>query len=161
MKEGAKPECQAPILDNFMNMTLLPVKFGFAPQRWCNSITCMIEKDSGSPKIECLQVIHLYDADYNFVLKLIWGRQLMYHGEDHEVFGHQQFTWPGQQCIDAMHKKTLMYDLAQILIVSLANFDNDATGCYGSIIVTLGMIMAARLTMLNGPLDFTQAFSKR
>jgi hypothetical protein len=42
-------------------------------------------------------------------------------------------------------KKTLTYDLARILNVNLAVFDNDATGCYDRIIVALGMIAALRL----------------
>ena len=63
----------------------------------------MLKKDLGSPKIKRLPVIHLFEADYNFVLKSVWGRQLVYHGEDHECFGQQQFVRMGQQCIDAVH----------------------------------------------------------
>ena len=46
-----------------------------------------------------------------------------------------------------MHKKTLTYDLARILLIRLAVFDNDATGCYNRIVVAMGMMVAAQLTM--------------
>jgi hypothetical protein len=51
----------------------VPLRYGFAPILWCTSITIMIEKDPGNPQIERLQVIHLFEADYNLSLKLIWG----------------------------------------------------------------------------------------
>jgi len=71
----------------------------------------------------------------------------VYQGEDNECFGNQQFARPRHQCIDAVYKKTLTYDMARILIVTLAIFDNDASGCYDRIIVALGMIAALRLNL--------------
>jgi hypothetical protein len=38
--------------------------------RWCNVSTMMIQKDKQSTKINRLRVIHLYEADYNLILKL-------------------------------------------------------------------------------------------
>jgi hypothetical protein len=38
--------------------------------------------------------------------------------------------------------KTLMYDLTRILRLSLIMFDNDATGCFDQIIISLVMIAA-------------------
>jgi hypothetical protein len=32
----------------------------------------IIKKDPGNPRIECLRVIHLFEADYNLVLKQLW-----------------------------------------------------------------------------------------
>jgi hypothetical protein len=113
----------------------------------------MIAKDPGSSKIERIRVIHLFEADYNFTLKLLWGKRLVYQGEDHNCFGHQQFARPGHQAIDAVHKKTLTYDLSRIMAVNLGVFDNDASGCYDCIIVALGMIAALRLRMPRGPVQ--------
>ena len=36
----------------------------------------MIKKASGQPLISRLRVIHLYEADYNLLLKLLWSRRL-------------------------------------------------------------------------------------
>jgi len=108
---------------------------------------CVIEKDPGSPKIERLHIIHLFEVDYNFVLKLIWGRRLVYQGEDNGCFGNQQFARPRHQCIDAMYKKILTYDMACIMLITFVIFDNDASGCYDWIIVALGMIAALHLNL--------------
>jgi hypothetical protein len=35
-----------------VKMLNLPLKYGFAPKRWCTSVTVMIEKDPGNPRIE-------------------------------------------------------------------------------------------------------------
>jgi hypothetical protein len=37
------------------------------------SVTIMIEKDSGNPRIECLRVIHLFEADCNLSLNQCEG----------------------------------------------------------------------------------------
>ena len=49
--------------------------------------------------------------------------------------------------MDAIHLKALSYDLAQQQLHDLATFDNDASGCYDRIVVSLGMIAARRLGM--------------
>jgi hypothetical protein len=57
------------------------------------------------------------------------------------------------QSINAVHKKTLTYDLTRIMVINLAVFDNDASGCYDCIIVALGMIAALRLHMPRGAIQ--------
>jgi hypothetical protein len=76
----------------------------------------MIENDPANPWIEWLQVIHLFEADYNLSLKLIWGSQIVHQGEDNNCFGKQQHgSRPYHQAINAVHMKTLTYDLTRIL----------------------------------------------
>ena len=43
-------------------------------KRWQNCISCHIKKDKGSPKLHRLCIIHIYKADFNLVLKLLWSR---------------------------------------------------------------------------------------
>ncbi len=108
----------------------------------------MIKKDPGNPQIKQLRVIHLFKADYNLSLKLLWGKHLVHQGEDNNCFGKQQHgSWPKHQAINAVHMKTLTYDLTRILQVSFIMFDNDATGCFNRIIIALAMIAAMRLGM--------------
>ena len=73
---------------------------------------------------------------------------MVYCGEDNKCFNHQQYgSCPGHQALNAVHKKTLSYNLAHILLVNLAMLDNDATGCYDRIVISLAMICALRLGM--------------
>jgi hypothetical protein len=108
----------------------------------------MIEKDPGNPRIEQLQIIHLFEADYNFCLKLLWGCRLVHRGKDAKVFGEQQYgSHPGRQAINTVHKKDLSYDLSRIQRSSLPMLDNDASACYDRIVIALATIMALCLGM--------------
>jgi hypothetical protein len=135
-------------VEALVKMINLPLRHGFAPKRWCTSITVMIEKDPGNPHIKRLRVIHLFEADYNLSLKLLWGSRMVHQGEDNNCFGNQQHgSRPRHQCINAVFMKTLTYDLMRILRLSLIVFTNDATGCFDWIMVSLAMIAAFRLGM--------------
>jgi hypothetical protein len=136
-------ERETNFVSSLIKLLNIPIKYGFAPKRWCTSVTVMIEKDPGNPQIERLCVIHLFEADYNLSLKLLWGKQMVYQGEDNNCFGKQQHgSQPLHQAINPVHLKTLTYDLTRILRTSLIMFDNDATGCLDRIIVSLAMIAA-------------------
>ncbi len=40
------------------------------PQRWCRAISVLLEKDPGQPSLNRLQIVHLFEADYNLFLKI-------------------------------------------------------------------------------------------
>ena len=49
------------------------VKHGKSLKCWQKVVNSMIEKEPGNPKIHCLRVIHLYEADYNLLLAIFWS----------------------------------------------------------------------------------------
>jgi hypothetical protein len=63
----------------YATMMSMPLAHGFAPKRWQYCVNAILEKIPGKPMIEKLCIIMLYEADFNFVLKLIWGRRLIRH----------------------------------------------------------------------------------
>jgi hypothetical protein len=66
----------------------------------------MIEKVPGNPKINKFQVIHLYEADYNLLLKVIWARRLVWHAHDHDRINEGQVgSRPGRNSIDVVIQK--------------------------------------------------------
>ena len=88
-------------------------KNGIALDRWCKSITVMIEKDIGRPAIHRLRIIHLLEADYNLFLKLQWGSHLARHGEKHHGLNDQHFGRKDRTAMDPAHFKQLSYDLSR------------------------------------------------
>jgi hypothetical protein len=83
-------------------MLNLPLKYGFAPKWWCTLVTVMIEKDPGNPRIEHLRVIHLFEADYNLSLKMLWGETTGIPRWRQQLF-RKTTTWisaatPGYKC---------------------------------------------------------------
>ena len=65
------------LLSCFTKFMNIAISQGIAIPRWCNATNVMIEKDPGKPRIHRLRIIHLFEADYNFFLKLQWGHRLV------------------------------------------------------------------------------------
>ena len=57
-------------------MATLPLKYGFAPERWTKAVQIMLEKKPGYPLINRLRGIIILEADYNWVLRTIWEERL-------------------------------------------------------------------------------------
>ena len=126
----------------------LPIACGFAPDRWTRSITPLLEKDDGKPYLTRLRVIHLFEADYNLFLKLIYGRRLVKNAETANALNDQQHgSRPRRMTTDALFLARLEKDLIRQTKANSAHMDNDATGCYDRIVTSLGMIACRRLGM--------------
>lgn len=78
------------ILMTYYKLAMTAMRLGISLKRWQNSITTMIEKVPGNPKINELRVIHLYEADYNLLLKIIWARRLIRHAHDEDRLNNGQ-----------------------------------------------------------------------
>jgi hypothetical protein len=129
----------------FMNIVVLR---GIAIPRWCQATNVMIEKDAGKPCINRLRIIHLFEADFNFFLKLQWGHRLVRHAVSLDLLHDSQHgSVPRRTALDPIMLTQLTSDLCRILKHDLARFDNDASACYDRIIVALGMLAARRCGM--------------
>jgi hypothetical protein len=128
------------LAETYAIMTSFPLKYGFAPKRWCSCIDAILEKIPGRPIIEKLRIIMLYEADFNFVLKLIWGKRLVRHAESNLALSSDNHgSRPGRKCTDALLEKLLIYENARLTRPSLIAVDNDAKSCYYRIIKSLAM----------------------
>jgi hypothetical protein len=67
------PDPSMKIMGAYFHVATAALNWGTSLQLWQNSITTMIEKQPGCPRLNKLRVIHLYEADYNLLLKIIWA----------------------------------------------------------------------------------------
>jgi hypothetical protein len=119
------------------------VKSGTSLERWQHSTTAMIEKIPGTPKINKLRVIHLYEADYNLVLQILWGRRLVWNAHtQNRINEGQAGARPGRRCIDVMVQKEVKYMYSKFTRTDMATMDNDAKSCYDRIICNLAMVIS-------------------
>lgn len=65
------------LLSFHVKLLNLLVSNGMSLERWQNATNVLNEKDPGEPRLHRLRIIHLFEADYNFVLKLLWGSRLV------------------------------------------------------------------------------------
>ena len=114
------------------------------------------------PYLTRLCVIHLFETDYNLFLKIIYGQGMAKNGErNHATMNDQQHgSRPRRMTTDAFFLARFEKDLIRQLKINSAHMDNDATGCYDRIIVSLGMIACQRLGMPSSAIR-TQAESLR
>ena len=71
----------------------------------------MLKKDKGSPKIDRLRIIQLFEADYNFFLSLVFGHRLMKFARQHCQLNNSQYgSMKGKQAQSAILNKILTYD---------------------------------------------------
>ena len=53
-------------------------RYGFAYDRWKEVVNCMINKKTDSFLLNQLRVIHLFEADYNLIIGLMFGRYMIH-----------------------------------------------------------------------------------
>ena len=65
------------LLECLTKFMAIALKRGISITRWQSAINVMLEKDQGQPTINRLCIIHLFKADFNFILKIMWGSRLV------------------------------------------------------------------------------------
>lgn len=132
-------------LTKFLNIALY---HGISLPRWSHATNVLLEKDPGEPKINRLRIIHLFEADFNFLLKILWGSRLVQQAVDFDLLHDGQFgSVPRKTTMDLIMLTQLTTDLSRIQKLNMARFENDASACYDRIIVAFGMLAARRCGM--------------
>jgi hypothetical protein len=136
-----EPDPIEAILGVYYNVATAALQWGISLERWKNSIATMIEKQPACPRINKLRVIHLYEADYNLLLKIIWARRLVWHAHDLDRLNEGQAgSRPCRNAIDVDIQKEMKYLYATLKRTGLAMMDNDAKSCNDRIICNLAMM---------------------
>jgi hypothetical protein len=106
----AKPEVRkaaGEILHLLVNIMDLACDKGFILDRWTTVINIMIYKKPGVYLMSKLRVVHLFEADYNFIIGTVFGRRAMYSGVDNDMLHPSQWAQPGRQCSDVVAMREL------------------------------------------------------
>ena len=136
------------LLDCLTKFLSIAVYHGISLSRWHQSVNIMIEKDEGQPKINRLRIIHLFEADFNFLLKLLWGSRLVHRAAAHGLLNQGQYgSVPGRTAIELVMLQQLSNDICRTQKVNIIRFENDASACYDRILVHLGLMAARRCGM--------------
>ena len=133
-------QCGEEIFVDIFLLTNLACKFGFAYERWKEVVNCMIHKKIDSFLLDKLRVIHLFEADYNLAIGLIFGRYMIHRACDQLAFHSSQWGRPNRECEDVLMLKELSYQVACMSRTDIATFDNDATACYDRIVSRFALL---------------------
>jgi hypothetical protein len=131
------------IFEVLFQVSMSALRAGETLTRWTNAYSSMIEKDKGKPHINRLRVIHLYEADYNLLLKLLWARRLTWNAHKQgSLHPSQAGSRPGRKAIDLVIFKEQKYLYSTLTRTNLLTMDNDAKACYDRIICNLAMLIS-------------------
>ena len=144
--------------DIFMDIFILAnnaCRFGFAYDRWREVVNCMINKKVDSFLLNQLRVIHLFEADYNLVIGLIFGRYMIHRLCDNQLFHPSQWGRPNRECEDVLMLKELTYQIANMSRTDIATFDNDASACYDRLVTRFALLCCRAHGVPEGPCRMT------
>jgi len=75
-------QCGNDVLTLLIMMMELAVNHTHTYERWKTVWTLLLEKDQGNPQIDRLRTIHLYEADYNLLLKWFSSKGFILRSEN-------------------------------------------------------------------------------
>jgi len=142
------------LLDCLTKFLSIAVHHGISLSRWHQAVNIMLEKDEGQPKVNRLRIIHLFEADFNFLLKLLWGSRLVKRAAHHGLLNHGQHgSVPGKAAMELVMLQQISNDICRTQKINIIRFENDASACYDRILVHLGLMAARRCGMPENALS--------
>jgi hypothetical protein len=139
-----KPLADA-IIDLQLKLSNVALTHGHVYERWKQIVSVMIEKKPGVFLLEKLRTIHLFEADYNWLLGLVFGRGMVYNAEEqHHLFDSQWGARPGRSTEQPDLHKTMSYEISRLTRTSLGTLDNDAKACYDRIVMVLALMLCQK-----------------
>jgi hypothetical protein len=131
------------ILKTYYNIVMISLRLGVPLKRWGEITTCMIEKIPGVSRINKLRVIHIFEADYNLILKVIWSRKTIWQVHNSELLNiGQSGSRPGCRAIDVAIQKEMKYTYSKMTRTPLLTIDNDAKSCFDRILCNVAMLIS-------------------
>jgi hypothetical protein len=125
---------------------------GFYLKRWLRVINVMIYKEPGNFKLEKLRVIHLFEADFNITVGILFGRRAMYHAKQHKLIHENQGGRLGSDCMDVAFTKVLHFTMAHLTKTPLGLFESDAESCFDRIVMLMAFMAFKAMGAPSGPL---------
>lgn len=117
------------------------LRTGYALKRWHNIVNAMIFKETGNYKIHRLQVIHIYEADFNLIMAVKSWRQLLQYASSHNLISDGLFGCrPGREAQSLTSQEELQYDISFTTRRSAFHFNNHAKSCYDRIVLALASL---------------------
>ncbi len=108
-------------------------KKGIPLSRWGVGLTVLLEKIIGNSFVHRLQAICLLEANFNWINKMIFAKQMTGVALAMKMIPGECFSKKGSNCISAMMTKIFICDESRIHHHSTSVIGNDFSDCYNRI----------------------------
>ena len=116
-------------------------KYGIILNRWQKTVTTLMEKKQGVPKIHRMRALHIIEAEVQFLAKLFYCKKLLFNAEKFDLITNQQYGGRNEkQTQMAVINKLLYYNICHQQVMEAAFVDDDARNCYDRIITALSAV---------------------
>jgi len=104
-------------------------------ERWRTVWNMYLEKKPGNPQIDLLRTLHLFEADYNLLLKWHSSKGFMAKAEHHNTLDDSQGGGrPGRCAIDLACKKMVLFDYVHMTRTTAVDVSIDVARCFDCLI---------------------------
>lgn len=135
------PSLATTLLQIQNNILNLAIKHEHVLERWKLVHNFFIEKIPGKPLLTKLRVIHIYEADYNILLKFFISKQTLRHAIKHNNTSVEQAGGrPNRTAIDEALRTVVTYETCRLQRLSGGVMYNDAKACFDRIIENMSNI---------------------
>jgi hypothetical protein len=113
----------------------LAVKRCHTYARWQTVHNFFLEKIPGNPLIDQLRVIHIYEADWNIILKYYLTHKVLQTASQKATIAPEQAGGrPGRCAIDEATKTVILYETCRLQKLTGGIMYNDAKACFDRIV---------------------------
>jgi len=113
----------------------LTLKHVHVYERWKTVWNMYLEKKPGNPMIDSLRTLHLFEADYNLLLKWHSSQGFMPKSETHHrILESQGGGRAGHSAIDLACKKVVTYDYLQVTRTDAVDASIDVARCFDNMV---------------------------
>ena len=111
----------------------LVLRLGLPLERWLNGILLLLQKEAGNIDIDKLRAIILFEADFNWLLKMIFSYRLMSRAIENNTLPQEFFAMKDKSAKDAIMTRTLWSDTNRLQHRSFAIASVDVSQCFDMI----------------------------
>jgi len=132
---------QKSLLHDIYRVMHIAFSNGVLLNRYKKTITTLICKEKGRPRIHRLHPIHIIEAELQAITKSQWAQRLIRKAEkDNEITDAQYGGRSNRQAQNAVLNKVLIFDLARHLAKPMISVDEDLKANYDRELAPLGAL---------------------
>jgi hypothetical protein len=103
---------------------------GWAPSRWGNGLTVLLEKIAGIALVNKLRAILLFEADSNMFNRFVFADRAMALAREHNMIPTEQYAERQSEAADGNWSKRLIADISRQGKTPIGIVSADAESCY-------------------------------
>jgi hypothetical protein len=138
-KKSELDEKQQDILQAYMTIYNLALKHMIILSRWKVVHSIVLFKDKSNRYLHRIRNIHIYEADYNLLLKQKWGEAVS-TAEEHSLLHPAQFgSRKNKRSLDPIFSEIMMQEISRLTVIPFIQINYDAQACYDRIIPEIAL----------------------